>query len=63
MSKEIFKETKRLPSITLFWGGDKDKQCIQLTKLEKDGLYETHQFITLRVADIKNLIKRLEKVK
>lgn len=59
MSKEIFKETKRLPSITLFWGGNKLKQCIQLTKME-DGI---HRYITLRIKDINKLIKRLEKVK
>lgn len=59
MSYTISEETKNLPSITRFYGGDERGACLQLTKLED----REHQYITIRVKDISAFIKKLLKAK
>jgi hypothetical protein len=61
MSRDIFKETKDLPAVTIFWGGKGWGKCIQLTKLDNPAL--GHQYIKVPVRSIERLIQRLVQAK
>lgn len=58
MSSELFKETKYLPQISLYCGGDNKKKCIQLKQLVNN----EYKYIQIPVSKISALIRRLQKV-